>query len=442
MYKLTFTLKQHTPLIHFQPDQDGATLRASEVKPKLDKFLINILGGKEFVEQRKPNWLRNGALNYAMNIRTSELYSYPIEVPKIGNNGIIERDSNGIIKKEIFPCFFGNMGTEDSAEKKLFVFTNNPIKINITSNNKSILDFLSSSDVQKLISKFFNKNNFSSRQTKGFGSFSTLINDNEIDWEESKFYFDVNINRVGVNRLRRDHDIRFADIKASNEQLVIIDQWKQLFHSINLFHKVIKSGYNQQGGYVKSTLFKYFKDVHGIQWDKKSIKEKYFNNVMFNQTNYHNNEDILTYDDNLKTRKLSPQNNLFLVRDLLGLTSEADWKGNLYHNAKISKYNDDIERFMSPITYKPIFFSDADGDYYRVFIFLNEIPDEFLGETFLVQVNGTGNLKLDTPDRNLFSLSSYFKYLSSSKFDIDDLIKNENRDTIKIQEMFNCLKPE
>ncbi len=40
MYKLEVTLKQHTPLIHFQHDQEGATLRASEVKPKLDRFII------------------------------------------------------------------------------------------------------------------------------------------------------------------------------------------------------------------------------------------------------------------------------------------------------------------------------------------------------------------------------------------------------------------
>ena len=40
MHKLEIKLKQHTPLIHFQHDQEGATLRASEVKPKLDKFIV------------------------------------------------------------------------------------------------------------------------------------------------------------------------------------------------------------------------------------------------------------------------------------------------------------------------------------------------------------------------------------------------------------------
>ena len=40
MYRLQVKLKQHTPLIHFQWNQKGATLRASELKPKLDKFII------------------------------------------------------------------------------------------------------------------------------------------------------------------------------------------------------------------------------------------------------------------------------------------------------------------------------------------------------------------------------------------------------------------
>ena len=42
-FQIQFTLRQHTPIIHFQHHQDGATLRASEVKPKLDKFLIEKL---------------------------------------------------------------------------------------------------------------------------------------------------------------------------------------------------------------------------------------------------------------------------------------------------------------------------------------------------------------------------------------------------------------
>lgn len=38
---LKYKLKQITPMIHFQADEVGATLRASEVKPRLDKFITD-----------------------------------------------------------------------------------------------------------------------------------------------------------------------------------------------------------------------------------------------------------------------------------------------------------------------------------------------------------------------------------------------------------------
>ena len=54
MYKLEFELEQHTPIIHFQARDAGATLRASEVKPKLDKFVLTQIG-KGFVNDPKAN---------------------------------------------------------------------------------------------------------------------------------------------------------------------------------------------------------------------------------------------------------------------------------------------------------------------------------------------------------------------------------------------------
>ena len=42
-YQLVFQLKQHTPMLHFQHDQTGATLRATELKPKLDLYIMRKL---------------------------------------------------------------------------------------------------------------------------------------------------------------------------------------------------------------------------------------------------------------------------------------------------------------------------------------------------------------------------------------------------------------
>ena len=113
MYKLEITLKQHTPLIHFQHDQVGATLRASEVKPKLDKFLLTKLGGGDYrkgiVLAQSNGWL-NGvkpsdrlendsyALNYKMKFIVTEIPQI-IDIRKFNSNGI-----------EIpYPLFFGNL---------------------------------------------------------------------------------------------------------------------------------------------------------------------------------------------------------------------------------------------------------------------------------------------------------------------------------------------
>ncbi len=108
-YKLKFKLKQHTPIIHFQYDQSGATLRASELKPKLDKFLIEKLGltkkitidskEKEVPKSEYKHWFidegkEHLALNYKVKINTKNTH--------INNKEIQSRDR--------IPNFFANMG--------------------------------------------------------------------------------------------------------------------------------------------------------------------------------------------------------------------------------------------------------------------------------------------------------------------------------------------
>ena len=45
MRTITIKLKQHTPVLHFQADA-AAPIRATELKPKLDKFIIANYHGK------------------------------------------------------------------------------------------------------------------------------------------------------------------------------------------------------------------------------------------------------------------------------------------------------------------------------------------------------------------------------------------------------------
>lgn len=45
-YSRSYILKQQTPMLHFQYNEQGVCLRASEVKPKLDRFIIKWLERK------------------------------------------------------------------------------------------------------------------------------------------------------------------------------------------------------------------------------------------------------------------------------------------------------------------------------------------------------------------------------------------------------------
>lgn len=75
--KLKVQLEAQSPIIHFQHDQAGATLRASEVKPKLDRFLLNKMEqetGKRVAVLKEDNGYavmftdkEHNALNYRMN---------------------------------------------------------------------------------------------------------------------------------------------------------------------------------------------------------------------------------------------------------------------------------------------------------------------------------------------------------------------------------------
>ncbi len=447
MYTLKFTLKQHTPNIHFQHDQEGATLRATEVKPKLDRALIKKIGNGNYdhgvIIARERKWItsmNSDSLDLKMKIQASANFEYPVNVPRLDRENHVDRDNRGNPRSEGFPCFFGNMGDANRENEKKFVYAQNRVYIKINTNCESLFLFMEKGDGYKTIARFFNTENFGTRQSKGFGSFSVIKENGEMDFEISRYYFDVYLRNRNINQLKTQHQIRFPRVQMTDEQLILVDHWRQVFNNINLFHKVLKSGYNQQRGYVKSTLFKYFKDEHNIQWDKKTIKEVYFNDKLSRHQDNHPDEDILLFDEE-EQKIASSRNHMFLVRDLLGLTSQAEWNRE-YNNAVISKTNSEIDRFKSPVTYKPILRSDEEGDFFSVFIFLHEIPEEFLNKPFNVTVNNHGTLVLDTPDRSKFTTSKYFEYLAGDSFAIEDLVNSENADTDTISDMFNMLKPQ
>ncbi|MBD3843439.1 MAG: hypothetical protein IE909_16465, partial [Campylobacterales bacterium] len=146
-FKVEFTLKQHTPIIHFQSDQSGATLRATELKPKFDRFLI------EKVQCLPCKKNANGELSL----------DYKVKIVAIDNKVETIEKKNPHNDKEIpDPLFFGNMG---DGPKKKFIHASE-LKV-------EFLSFVP--EVKKAIEEHFESflalTNFGTRQSKGYGSF-------------------------------------------------------------------------------------------------------------------------------------------------------------------------------------------------------------------------------------------------------------------------------
>lgn len=307
MHRLEFTLRQHTPLIHFQHGQDGATLRATEVKPKLDRFIINKIGGIETVKNVYPNWLislgNNDGLNYKLRIRSKG-------DPVFTNHRIITEDFVGV-----------------SYASHIFL---------VTTNLKSLNDALNEN-----IEAFFSSMNFGRRSSKGYGSF-TIDKTSESDFIEA-------LKEYSGNNLYKYRDDNIPNIWEERIKV----EWNRL-----------KSGRNRP--YEKSRIFKYA-SARKRRWEKRWMKLGILDEIS-NDNNLPNllydNEPLdCSFDENVENYNSIEENKdlefetdddyaYCFYRALLGLPELYEFRAenNLIYQFKIT--NETVNRFKSPVTFK------------------------------------------------------------------------------------------
>lgn len=333
-------LKQHTPLIHFQHEQEGATLRATDLKPKLDRYLI-----KKIPEEYKKYLVGGGfanpdhvALDYKVRVVATGKSVTPI--PKGDRN---------------FPMFFANMG-DDYEERGLVTYRNTSLVF-----QSFYPDLLTS--IQEHIGTFFTGTNFGMRSTKGFGSFTV---DQNPAVPANAYWFDLSTS-----------------------------DWKAAFSMVDLFYKSVRGGINgaqnPNGGgfvrdfYMKPLLFSYARSK-GIKWEKKAIKERRpFDDVLRRQ------QEDRARDANDADKPNWPlwaaEPNERIVRDVLGLSTDQSWKGypGGRNGATITKEDTQkkIDRFPSPLVFKPIQTSSG----YRIYFWGEPIPSAYLNSSFTINVN-------------------------------------------------------
>ncbi len=400
-YKQEYKLIQQTPIIHFQHMQNGATLRATEVKPKLDRFIVEQMGGRGKIPSSwfvKSDETDKIALDYKMKfeislhegitekdaIRKSKQGYYSIEAYKCKRNNDEhgKRSNQRLADSEINKMYFANMvssrnltvekyKTEVEKNFKETVFCN-PEKCDIL---LTIICFKKDlmAAIKKYIDDFFIIENFGSRQSKGFGCFIT-----EDGMKKS----------VGSVLNEYGYKYFYAECQTKNNE--------KLMNIAMTVYAVLKGGLHMSNPPIKGYIQRGFiNSVYGkeIVGDKAAIVKM------------------------LNGEEKNPNDVYYYVRALLGFADHYEfrhkYRGNVYVYS-LGENDFNICRFRSPVTIK-IFGK-------QIFFYVNKKAfSDITGQTFyFLDGNLPGHL-IKYSDKKNYIENHGLEICTPKKFDDDDI---------------------
>ncbi len=390
MFSTSVKLIQHSPLLHFQWEQDGL-LRMTELRPKLNRFIVNELQVvdpdrydeyKDIINQHfKPSPNENGYLApYKLWVTGKEDKKYFYNTV-ISQKKIQDIENNTDLKAIGNVAYFAdsqyiekiiNNHTPNGLPIKLGIMYND-ICIHISSWYKKLNDLLLLS-----LEYIFVLENFGSRQSKAFGSFTVE------NMTENKF--------IEILKKRPTNLAIYQETSKLND-------YNKTLEKINDDYQLLKSGRSSRArlGYAKSILWEYFCEKHNIRWEKRELKVTLKNNHpdiwgMINPGTH----------PVLECTKDAIYNHMY-IRALLGLAENNEYLTN-NHNDKVvinisDASNDNVvNRFKSPIMFK-IFKK-------QIYMIGGQIPENlYLNDKrprmfdFSVSTNGSRRI-----ERNILSL--------------------------------------
>lgn len=403
-YKLQLQLEAQMPMIHFQSMQPGATIRASEVKPKLDRFILDkiMVCCKKTIEELKkekdykdifldPESDINCALDYKMQITAKE--SSKIDLSPKNSDGKSNR-------AETYSIFYANMGRKP--KETVYGIFSDPV-ITIICFKDKLRKYIEENIIQ-----FFLVTNFGTMQNKGFGSFipANWCQDGTLTKEKEKevaSYFDK------LNPGCHCYVMRFQESPAAKKDMESKNVCcVNMSENIKSFYSNMKSGQNFQG-YSRSYLYQYMHNEIGIGNEKAWMKKKGISPNICKPQNMHKEE-------NGKTEEY------YYVRAFLGTGTTIQYAPG-YTDESYKKLAKKVpitiestgtdERNLERVS-SPIFFKVIKND---VFIVASEIPDELYDAEF--EFDGSNfkgeKGKIKTPSKEVFAKTG-------NRFDIQDFM--------------------
>jgi hypothetical protein len=413
-FQLIIPLRQHTPIIHFQHEQAGATLRATELKPKIDRFIIH---NYEQISDLAP--YQDLIVKYWISPNRQENnkpFNSPYKLRVVGEVNSNERylaaarldfhqqkvlRDNKIIPLSGAPYFAQEKEINQLFEKGL-VWDNRKNKeitaavalkkdklngiskwgIMAMKNEKSTppaffiqADSLNTEIIKVLaivIPHVLVCENFGTRQSKGFGCFSPMeMNEDEFE---------------GI--LKKCFKFTYKSNSTKNDLQAV-------FQTINNEYQVLKAG-RIHGKYAKSKLFLHGVGSLDIRWEKRKIKQEIQANL-YPGTTLKQEHFPPVFDEIGNTSWTDPEPfDYRYIRALLGLAEQFEFltTDNKYKYIVQVKSQNGIERHKTPLLYKV--FNN------RIYLVGSEVENAMLGKWFDFQLKyknvGSGNFVPDPED--------------------------------------------
>lgn len=393
--KITFNLIAQSPMIHFQAGEYGATLRGSEVKPKLDRYLIRRMLKSETGSDDPENFqqLKKSHPNFFIDAAHDAL-DYKIS--------FVERDSNRAKSNgehlDQYSLYCWNMGLPDD-KKKVGLWTNP--ECTIICFNEELRKAIAEN-----IEKFFLVTNFGTMQDKGFGSFIP---------ESFGFNADKTLDDTEMSSIARAlneetgrsecYVAKFDGVSTSSEKSNSKGKNKGTLYAVKMteeikyFYSIMKSGYNYKG-YSRTYLYQYMHKYFNMNNEKAWMKQK---RIMHPVCKKENKEKWDRQDKDAK-----------YIRAFFGV---GEGTGPIINKKpEVSINGGDRERVQSIMFFKII--------RNCVFITCYDIPDEMYGAKFSFSGNGK-SMPIYTPTKEEMGKFNIDEFLASYVNYFNELIKGK-----------------
>lgn len=405
MPQVVVTLQQQTPMIHFQSDEEGATIRASELKPRLDRFLLRWAFG--VVDHAAADGTYHGAqyedlpedirkcfipgttaLNYRLTVRANSM--------KV------------IAPSDLRKTPFFAIADEGGAPKRA-----------VMANGDVTVTFRFSDDeagslrriLRKWAAPFFAVTNFGFRKSKGFGAFTVKAIDGRADANNA---FEAAWRKVKT----RDQELVSTAppvyyAKALKIAVANAGDEVGVMKAIQNLYMRMKSGVNF-GGYTPSALMKgYAYHRTGMKYSNEKRKMKLvFRQVVTagNKQRYHNeNKEIMDPVSEY------PSGEYRYVRAMLGLADHFDFGQSTLHEftVNVAHTGETIKRFESPLLFKPVQMPGTQN--WAVYVLLRTIHQDMFDAAFEFSLhqNAAGSERsftIRTPSAEEFDLYGFVNY--------------------------------